>query len=233
MTGPREEAATPTTLFVIDDHPVVREGLRMLLEQSGEVRVVGAAGTARAALRELPERSPDVVLLDLDLGGEDGLDALPRIRATAPRTRVLILTALRERARDEDALRAGACGLVLKDAPADVLLEAIRTVASGGLWFDPRVLSSAAAGRDRTDGPGAIPTPMPATPALSALTPRERDIVALIGEGLRNEETARRLGITEKTVRNHLTVIFDKVGVSGRLELLVWAYEHGLVPHRR
>jgi DNA-binding NarL/FixJ family response regulator len=233
MTAAREDAATPTTLFLIDDHPVVREGLRMLLEQSGGVHVVGAAGNASAALPELPARSPDVVLLDLDLGDEDGLEALPRIRAAAPGARVLILTALRDRARDEDALRAGARGLVLKDAPADVLLEAIHTVASGGLWFDPRVLSSAAAGRDRAGGPGATPTPTPAIPALSALTPREREIVALIGEGLRNEETARRLGITEKTVRNHLTVIFDKVGVSGRLELLVWAYEHGLVHRRR
>lgn len=211
-----------TTLFVIDDHPVVREGLKMLLEQTGDLRVVGTAATATAALAALPERSPDVVLLDLDLGDEDGLDALPRIHAAVPRAKVLILTALKDRARDEAAHRTGARGLVLKDAPADVLLEAIRSVAAGRLWFDPRVLP--ASGR-----PAAAPEP---PSALSTLTPREREIVSLIGEGLRNEEAARRLGITEKTVRNHLTVVFDKLGVSGRLELLVFAYEHGLVRSR-
>ena len=154
-------------------------------------------------------------------GDEDGLDALPRIQAAVPRAKVLILTALKDRARDQAAVRTGARGLVLKDAPADALLEAIRAVAAGELWFDPRVLP--APGR-----PGAAPEPS----ALSKLTAREREIVSLIGEGLRNEEAARRLGITEKTVRNHLTVVFDKLGVSGRLELLVFAYEHGLVRSR-
>lgn len=221
MTEVREGSVATTTLFVIDDHPVVREGLKMLLEQAGDIRVVGSAATATAALAVLTERSPDVVLLDLDLGDEDGLDALPRIHAAAPRSQVLILTALKDRARDQAAVRTGARGLVLKDAPADVLLQAIRAVATGGLWFDPRVLP----------GPGQ-PRAAPEPSALSKLTAREREIVALIGEGLRNEEAARRLGITEKTVRNHLTVVFDKLGVSGRLELLVFAYEHGLVRSR-
>jgi DNA-binding NarL/FixJ family response regulator len=222
MTGVREDLVAPTTLFVIDDHPVVREGLKMLLEQAGNIRVVGSAATATAALAALSDRSPDVVLLDLDLGQEDGLDALPRIHAAAPGAKVLILTALKDRARDQAAVRTGARGLVLKDAPADVLLQAIRAVAAGELWFDPRVLPAPAP-------PGAAPEP---PSALSKLTAREREIVSLIGEGLRNEEAARRLGITEKTVRNHLTVVFDKLGVSGRLELLVFAYEHGLVRSR-
>jgi len=222
MTDVREGSVGMTTLFVIDDHPVVREGLKMLLEQAGDIRVVGSAATATAALAVLTERSPDVVLLDLDLGDEDGLDALPRIHAAAPRSQVLILTALKDRARDQAAVRTGARGLVLKDAPADVLLQAIRAVAAGGLWFDPRVLPA-------PGQPGAAPEP---PSALSKLTAREREIVSLIGEGLRNEEAARRLGITEKTVRNHLTVVFDKLGVSGRLELLVFAYEHGLVRSR-
>ena len=135
---------------------------------------------------------------------------------------MLILTALKDRARDQAAVRTGARGLVLKDAPADVLLEAIRAVAAGELWFDPRVLPA----------PGRAGAASEPPSALSTLTAREREIVSLIGEGLRNEEAARRLGITEKTVRNHLTVVFDKLGVSGRLELLVFAYEHGLVRSR-
>lgn len=211
------------SLYVIDDHPVLREGIRMLLEASGDTHVVGSSATASGALAPLAELRPDVVLLDLDLGAEDGLAWLPRISGAAPDARVLILTALRDRARDEEALRAGARGLVLKDASPEVLLQAIRSVAAGALWFDPRVLASPQ---------GATPAARGATPPVE-LTPREREIVSLISEGLRNEEVGRRLGITEKTVRNHLTTIFQKLGVSGRLELVVFAFEHGLASPRR
>jgi DNA-binding NarL/FixJ family response regulator len=208
---------TATRVFVVDDHPVLREGLRMLLESSKDVRIVGGAASVRAALPDVQRLEPEVVLLDLDLGDEDGLQALPRLVAAAPRTRVLIFTALRDRVRDEAALRAGARGLVLKDVPAETLVRAITTVAAGDLWFDPRVLAALRS--------GAVPT---GDVKLASLTPREREIVALVAEGLRNEEVGRRLGISEKTVRNHLTLVFDKLGVSGRLELLAFAYQHGI-----
>jgi DNA-binding NarL/FixJ family response regulator len=211
----------PTTVFVIDDHAVLREGIRMLLDAAGDVRVVGSSPTASGAVAALPRVRPDVVLLDLDLGDEDGLAWLPQVCAAAPKARILILTALRDRARDEEALRAGARGLVLKDAAPEVLLQAIRSVAAGALWFDPRVLVTPPGG-----GRGA--------PARAPdLTVREREIVSLIGEGLRNEDVGQRLGISEKTVRNHLTTIFQKVGVSGRLELVIYAYQHGLARVRR
>jgi DNA-binding NarL/FixJ family response regulator len=211
---------TPTTLFVVDDHPVLREGIRMLVEAGGEVRVVGSSATASGAIADLERLRPEVVVLDLDLGTEDGLAWLPRIVAAAPEARVLILTALRDRARDEEALRAGARGLVSKDAAPEVVLQAIRSVAGGALWFDPRVL--------------AAPRPAKQRPSDALdLTPRERAIVSLVAEGLRNEDVGQRLGITEKTVRNHLTAVFQKLGVSGRLELVVFAYEHGLAPPRR
>lgn len=214
----------PITLFVIDDHPVLREGIRMLAEAAGDVEVAGSSATASGALDALARVTPDVVLLDLDLGVEDGLAWLPRVAAAAPRAHVLILTALRDRARDEEALRAGARGLVLKDAAPEVLLQAIRSVAAGALWFDPRVLAS----------PRPAPRPAAAEGGeLGGLTPREREIVALVAEGLRNEEVGRRLGITEKTVRNHLTAVFQKLGVSGRLELVVYAFDRGLARPRR
>jgi len=212
----------PISLFVIDDHPVLREGIRMLAESAGDVRVVGASATASGALDALARVGPDVILLDLDLGEEDGLAWLPRIAGAAPAARVLILTALRDRARDEEALRAGARGLVLKDTAPEVLLQAIRSLAAGALWFDPRVLAA----------PRAAPA-QPQPPGLAQLTPREREIVGLVAEGLRNEEVGRRLGITEKTVRNHLTAVFQKLGVSGRLELVVYAYDRGLARPRR
>jgi DNA-binding NarL/FixJ family response regulator len=209
-----------TTVYLIEDHPVVREGIRMLLG-AGKIRVVGAAASASAAIRHLEREPPTVVLLDLDLGDEDGLEWLPRIRAAAPSSHVLILTALRDEGRDEAALRAGAQGFVHKDASPDVLLRAIRQVAAGELWFERRLLDARARGRE--------PAPSPS----ESLTAREREIVTLVGEGLRNEEIARRLGIGEKTVRNHLTGVFDKLGVSGRLELVVYAYRHALVKIRR
>lgn len=214
----------PTSLFVIDDHPVLREGIKMLAEAGGDLAVAGSSATASGALDALGQLRPDVILLDLDLGGEDGLAWLPRISAAVPSARVLILTALRDRARDEEALRAGARGLVLKDAAPEVLLQAIRSVAAGALWFDPRVLAAPRR---------ATPAPAAAADALGVLTARERDIVSLVAEGLRNEEVGRRLGITEKTVRNHLTAVFQKLGVSGRLELVVYAFDRGLARPRR
>jgi DNA-binding NarL/FixJ family response regulator len=214
---------SPTTVFVIDDHPLVREALNMLADAAGDLRVIGSSESASAAIEPLQRLSPDLVLLDIDLGHEDGLEWLPRVAAAAPSARILILTALREPARDEEALRAGARGLVLKSAPPETLLQAIRGVATGALWFDTSALG-------RAHPPGA---PGSTGGKLSSLTAREREIVSLIGEGLKNDEIARRLGITPKTVKNHLTALFDKVGVSSRLELVVYAYQHQLARVRR
>lgn len=212
-----------TSLYVIDDHPLLREGIRMLADGAGDLRVAGSSATASGAVEALRGDPPDVILLDLDLGTEDGLAWLPRLVEAAPRARVLILTALRDRARDEEALHGGARGLVLKDASAEVLLSAIRAVASGALWFDPAVLVS---GVSR-----GAPAPRPrGASGPELLTEREREIVARIGRGLRNEAIARELGISEKTVRNHLTAVFAKLGVSGRLELVIYAYQQGLSP---
>jgi DNA-binding NarL/FixJ family response regulator len=207
-----------TTVLVVEDHPVVREGLRMLLDAAGDLCVAGAAPSASAALELLRRGPAEVVVLDLDLGDEDGLEWLPRLLEAAPAARVVVLTGMRDPGRDEAALVAGARGFVHKDAPAEELLRAIRAVAGGGLWFDSAMLAG------RRTGKGD---------PLAALTAREREVVRLVGEGLRNEEIARRLGIHEKTVRNHLTAVFDKVGVSGRLELVVFAYRHGLARVRR
>ena len=207
----------PTTLFIVDDHPVLREGIRMLVESTGAAHVVGSSATASGALSPLRRLHPELVLLDLDLGEEDGLAWLPRLIEAAPGAKVLILTALRDRTRDEEALRAGARGLLLKDAPPEVLVGAIRSVAAGALWFDPAALAA-------RGGAPAVAVDAP----LSELTDREREGVALVAEGLRNEEVGRRLGISEKTVRNHLTGVFQKLRLSGRMELVLFAVRHGV-----
>jgi DNA-binding NarL/FixJ family response regulator len=214
------ERSGATRLYLVEDHAVVREGLRMLLQAAG-MQVVGAAASATEAIPELARTRPDVVLLDVDLGDEDGIELLPRIRDAAPHARVLVLTALRDPGHAVAALRGGASGLVHKESEGSVVVRAVRAAAAGRRWFAPEILqASAAAGRPASEPP-------------AALTDRERDLVGLVGEGLRNEEIARRLGVTEKTVRNQLTAIFEKLGVAGRLELAVFAYRHGIARIRR
>jgi DNA-binding NarL/FixJ family response regulator len=219
-----EPGSRPLRVLVIDDHPVVREGVKTMLGGATDLVVVGEAASARDAIKAAEQLAPDVVLLDLDLGAEDALPHLPAIRGAAPAARLIVLTGIRERARHEAALLAGARGLVMKHCPAVVLLEAIRKVCAGELWFERALLEAVLVpllhGRN-----GA---PDPAATRLALLTHREREVAKLIGEGLRNEEIGRRLFISEKTVRNHLSSVFEKLGVSDRLELMAYAFRHGL-----
>ena len=213
----------PIRVFLVDDHPVVREGLKMLLGTSDDLKVVGGASTVQEALSALALAPADVVVLDLDLAGKDGLELLPGLSARAPDTRVLVLTGIRDRERHRAVLSAGAQGVVLKDKPSELLLKAIRRVHAGELWFDRATMEVAlqrAVSLERARAPERE--------KITALTAREKQIVSLIGEGLKNGEIGARLGIGEKTVRNHLTIIFDKLDVSDRLELAVYAYRQGL-----
>ena len=213
----------PIRVFLVDDHPVVREGLRMLLATADDLKVVGGASSVQEAFAALSSAPADVVVLDLDLGGRDGLELLPALSARAPDTRVLVLTGIRDRERHRAVLSSGAHGVVLKDKPPELLLKAIRRVHAGELWFDRATMEVAVQRAVSLERARA-----PEREKITALTPREKQIVSLIGEGLKNTEIAARLGIGEKTVRNHLTIIFDKLGVSDRLELAVYAYRQGL-----
>ncbi len=213
----------PIAVFVVDDHPVVREGLRMLVTSERDLMLSGSAPSVSAALPSLAASPPDVLLLDLDLGTEDGLALLPRIVGAAPRTRVLVLTGLRERERHQEALLGGACGLVGKDAAPELLIKAIRKVHDGELWFDRPLLDATL---QQVLSQKAPPANEPDRTA--PLTDRERRIVALVGRGLRNADIGEELGIAPKTVRKCLSAIYEKLGVADRVELLVYAYEHGL-----
>jgi two-component system, NarL family, nitrate/nitrite response regulator NarL len=163
------------------------------------------------------------VLLDLSLKEESALDFLPEIRTAAPDARIVVLTAMRDAELHRRAVELGALGLVGKEQAADVLLTAIDSVARGEAWIDPKTTASAleelTAARSRRPADAA---------AARSLTPRELDVLRLIGEGLRNREIARRLFISETTVRHHLTAIYEKLGVSDRLSLLVYAVRNGL-----
>ena len=211
-------------ILLVEDHELVRHGLRMLVETNPKFRVVGEAGDSKNALAAAAQQQPDIILLDLDLGGESGLDYLPQLRSSAPGADVIILTGNRELEAHQLAVRLGAKGLVLKQKAGAVLLKAIEKVHEGEVWFDRNIMGSVIAGLSQKQEPSRTPE----EEAIASLTGREREVVALVGEGLKNKQIAERLFISDTTVRHHLTSIFSKLGVQDRLELVIFSYQHGL-----
>jgi DNA-binding NarL/FixJ family response regulator len=214
----------PIRVLLIDDHVVMRKGLRMLIENQSGLRVVGEATDRSAAIQSAAREQPDIILLDLDLGEESGLDILPELRAAAKAARVIVLTGIRDPAEHRQAVRLGATGMVLKEQAIDTLVKAIERVYAGETWLDPALVANILAERSRARGRDADPE----VARIAALTEREREVIALIGEGLKNRQIGKRLSISETTVVHHLTSIFDKLGVANRLELVTYAYRHGL-----
>ena len=200
----------PCRVLIVDDHPVVRRGLRMMLEAEQWVDDVVEAATVAEAVKEATARPAQVVAMDVMLPDGDGVDATRRILLVHPQTRVLILSMTGDDEVVARALQAGARGYVLKDQDPDELVTALRTVASGGVVLGPsigpRLLT------DLRRGPAALPAP------FDQLTPREREIVARLAAGDNNARIARYLGLNEKTVRNYLSVIFAKLGVADRVQ---------------
>jgi len=209
--------ASSIRVLLCDDHAVVREGLARLLDRTEGIEVVGSAADGAEAVATAVEVRPDVVLMDLSMPNVDGIAATRRIVAEAPGANVVVLTSFSDNTRIHDALDAGALGYLLKDADASEVVRAIRAAARGESPLDPRV---ARAVRAR----GTMPA------ALSGLTTREREVLALLGTGLPNKAIARRLGISEATVKAHLTRVFRQIGVTDRTQAAIWAREHRLVP---
>jgi DNA-binding NarL/FixJ family response regulator len=217
---------SPIRVLIVDDHAVMRMGLRALFEGQPDLLVVGEAATGAEAVAAASCGQPDLIVLDLDLGGENGSDSIPALRAAAPGARVLILTGVRDPALSRQAMRHGAIGLVRKEQAATVLLQAIRKVHAGEVWLERTMIAHVLTEMQRAS---AAPAPAPAAARLANLTPRERDVIALVSEGYKNRDIATRLHITETTVRHHLTGIFAKLAVTHRVGLVVYAYRYGLV----
>ena len=202
-------------LLIADDHAVVRTGLTQLLSALDEVELVGAATNGEEAVALCAELVPDVVLMDLEMPSLDGIEATRRIKEAQPGVAVVILTSFSDRERILRALDAGAAGYLLKDAEPDELTRAVRAAAQGDAPLDPR------AGR-------ALLSDRTATSPADALSEREREVLAMVAEGLPNKLIARRLGISEKTVKAHLTSVFRRIGVTDRTQAALWAERNGL-----
>ena len=215
----------PIRVLLIDDHAVVRTGLRMLIESRSGMRVVGEAANRSDALAATAREQPDIILLDLDLGGSSSLDFLPELLSAAATARVLTLTGVRDPELHRRAVRLGVMGVVVKEKAAEVLLRAIEKVHAGEVWLERAMITRVLREMTRRDEPTQTD---PEAAKIATLTAREREVIALIGEGLKNQQIARRLFISETTVRHHLTAIFAKLGVADRLELVIYAYRHGL-----
>jgi len=209
-------------ILLIDDHAIFRQGLRMLVESERGFKVVGEAHDRAGAIPITQHEKPDIVLLDLDFGAESGLDLIPDLLAAAPETRILVLTGVRDTQARRRAFHLGAMGLVEKESAAEVLHKAIWKVHTGEVWLDRATTASVF--MEMTARAGEARTVDPEVAKIETLSARERQVIALIGEGLSNKRIAERLGISETTVRHHLTSIFAKLDVSDRLALLVYAH---------
>lgn len=210
-------------ILLVDDHVSIRDGLKLLIESNENFQVVGEAGTIAEA-REVFERvKPELVLLDLDLRGESGLDLIQEFSSKG--ARVLVFTGVRDQEQHQLCLRLGATGLIRKEQSRTVLLKAIEKVHRGEIWFDRTMMSDVLSNVLKQKNEKE---PDPAAAKIASLTDREKEVVALVSEGCKNKQIAELLFISDTTVRHHLTSIFSKLGVADRLELLIQAYKYGL-----
>jgi len=202
---------------VVDDHPIVRQGLVGVLEDEADLEVVGAFGSAHEAIGHVPRLQPDVLLLDLEMPELDGVEAIPLLMQAKDGLAILVFTAYDTEERVLGALRAGARGYLLKGASSDEIARAVRQVHAGGSYLEPRVASRLIA---------QVQTPRRTTTSLSD---REREVLRLVADGQPTKQVARTLGITERTVKFHVNSIFHKLGAENRAQAVALAAQRGLL----
>lgn len=211
-------------VVIVDDHTLFREGLRTILAMEDDIEVVADVESAEDIVELMWQTRPDVLLLDIRMPQGNGLDAVPAVVKISPGTQVLVLTACDEKEEHVRAFRLGAKGVILKDSARQTLIQAIRTVCRGEMWVEPRMSSLLIEELSR---------PSPEAEGGSAqhengLTERELEIVRLVAQGFKNKEVGSTLSISERTVKTHLTNIFQKLGVRDRVGLVMFALRHGL-----
>ena len=215
-------------VLLVDDQQLVREGLRRILHPQEGFEIAGECGDGAEVADAVARQRPDVVVMDVRMKDVDGVEATRRLREHADAPPVLVLTTFDDDEVLSGALRAGAAGFVLKDAPGEELIRSARTVAQGGAWLDPAVTERVLATyRSTAPAPDDL-----AAERINELTPRERDVLRLIGRGASNTEIAESLFVSEATVKSHIGHIFTKLDLRDRAAAIVFAFDHGLVAPR-
>lgn len=204
-------------VLIVDDHAVLRRGLTDLLSAAADLVVVGAVEDGSLAAQAVQDLEPDIVLMDLSMPILDGVEATRAVLAVRPEVRVIMLTSFGENAKILAALEAGAIGYLLKDTEPEDIARAVRDAAAGGSPLSPRAATA------------LLPGNRPARTTADSLTAREREVLTLVATGLPNKSIARRLEISEKTVKAHLTRVFTVLGVSDRTSAALWAQRNGMV----
>lgn len=210
-----------TKILIADDHSIFRTGLTLLLEASPELQIVGECGELTGLEAMIAETEPDVVLLDLNFTDGNGIDVIPTL---VGKTRVIVLTAETERDIHKSCLKAGAHGLVVKTQASGEVIEAITRVSQGEMWFDPKLMGDVVQELTR---PMDKPL-LDEVERIKTLSPRECEVIQLVGEGLKNKDIADRLFISETTARHHMSSILKKLELNSRLELVIFAFRHRL-----
>lgn len=222
----------PIRVLLVDDHALFRSGIRLLLQRHPEFEIVGEAGDGMEGVKRAARLKPDVVLLDLHMPGLSGRDAAAMMTEEAPGTHVLMLTVSEDAEDLIAALRAGACGYLLKNIEAEALVAAVVRAAAGESVISPQMMGKLVQGV-RSEHPPKSPAPPVVASELNKLSPREREILAFIARGQSNKEIARGLDLAESTVKIHVQNLLRKLGLASRVQAAVFAVEHGVVPDAR
>jgi DNA-binding NarL/FixJ family response regulator len=232
ISGPsRQPAKSKIRIVVADDHPIFRDGLCKLLALEEDFEVVAQAQDGRQVLDVLQQYEPDILLLDLKMPGLDGLATLQRLQIAKNKTRVIVLTASDDKNEFVQAMKLGTSGIVLKQTATELLIKSIRKVHAGEIWLDSHTTAAVIrqfVANDESPPQSPVSSAPPRERERSPLSQREREIVALVAQGFKNKEMAEKMFISEQTVKNHLHNIFDKLGVSDRLELALYAIHNNL-----
>lgn len=223
-------------IFIVDDHPFFRQGVRIYLETVEDIKVIGETDNGKEALRQINQERPMVVLMDLQMPGMDGIETTKALLSRDPSLRILVLTSNEQDNSVQRAMSAGAAGYCLKDAPPEELENAIRAVYGGGVYLgrgvDAQIFTRAAENNEKRKEESAdddvdLGNRHPAADLLSSLTSREEEVLLLIARGCSNKEIANELFISEKTVKSHIANLFQKLSVTSRTQAALWGREHG------